>query len=216
MSKRTAKIGRPPAGEIEERKRTILEMATKLFIAQGFEMTTVADIAAAAGVTKRTIYDHIGDKKTLFHAVCMECIPRMFELRFDHWRSGRTTREALKELGQLLWDYTLAPETVALTRMLMVERLRFPELVQESTTAMSVLCRKLIQEALNEMIELDLLPPLDTYSTVDRFYDLVVGSIQLQMAFDVIAEMPPETELDDRIDVFLHGVLGRQRDVKSA
>lgn len=50
----------------------ILAVATELFIANGFEKTTVEVVGKAVGVIKRTIYDHIGDKDTLFHAVCIE------------------------------------------------------------------------------------------------------------------------------------------------
>lgn len=42
--------------------------ALQLFASRGFERTTVADIAAAAGVTERTFYRHFGDKREVLFA----------------------------------------------------------------------------------------------------------------------------------------------------
>lgn len=208
MTRKTPKIGRPPAGEIEERKRTILEMATRLFIENGFEKTTVAAIGKAAGVTKRTIYEHIGDKETLFHEVCMQSVPKALELHFELRPKGKTTREALKSLAKVLLSYSLAQDTIALTRLLMAERLRFPDLVRESALAMRILFQKLIEDALQEMIELDLLPECETHKAADYFYDIVVGNVQLQMLFDVARTPPDEAETQERIEVLLHGLSG--------
>src|SRR4051812_7992239 len=37
--------------------------ALELFVTQGFDRTTAAQIAAAAGVTERTFFRHFGDKR---------------------------------------------------------------------------------------------------------------------------------------------------------
>lgn len=52
------------------RKRAaILTAARELFLADGFDRTSVDAVAARAGVSKRTVYDYFGDKKTLLRAV---------------------------------------------------------------------------------------------------------------------------------------------------
>jgi AcrR family transcriptional regulator len=54
---------RPRAREgTAERRRRILETATELFHEQGFLGTTVDEIAAGAGITKRTLYQHMSSK----------------------------------------------------------------------------------------------------------------------------------------------------------
>lgn len=53
-----------------EGKRTaILDAAEALFVSEGYELTGVDAIAARAGVSKRTVYDHFGDKRTVFQSV---------------------------------------------------------------------------------------------------------------------------------------------------
>jgi AcrR family transcriptional regulator len=53
----------------EERRRRILDAATELFDARGFEGTTTDDIAAAAGITKRTLYRYMGSKEHLLFEI---------------------------------------------------------------------------------------------------------------------------------------------------
>jgi AcrR family transcriptional regulator len=55
--------GRPRS---TRKAKQILDAATELFTQQGFEATSVDDIAARAGVSKQTVYSHFGSKEDLF------------------------------------------------------------------------------------------------------------------------------------------------------
>ena len=46
----------------------MLEAALELFVEQGFEKTTAADIATRAGVTERTFFRHFADKREVLFA----------------------------------------------------------------------------------------------------------------------------------------------------
>ncbi len=206
MGKRVTKIGRPPAGEIEKRKLTILAVATQLFIAKGYDKTTLAEIGKEAGVTKRTIYEHIGDKETLFRTICLESLPQDLELHFDPHARGKTARQALKHLAGMILDYSLSDENINLTRMLIVERQRIPDLVQQAVLAMRELYRELIEKALLDMVEHGLLARCRKMDRIAYyFYDIIVGGVHIQMLFDIVTEPPTEAEIDQRIALFLFG-----------
>jgi TetR/AcrR family transcriptional regulator, mexJK operon transcriptional repressor len=52
------------------RKRAaIIDAARGLFLREGYERTSMDDIAAAAGVSKPTVYEHFGDKEGLFSVI---------------------------------------------------------------------------------------------------------------------------------------------------
>ena len=51
------------------KRAAILATARALFLADGFERTSMDAIAAAAAVSKRTVYDYYGDKRALLLAV---------------------------------------------------------------------------------------------------------------------------------------------------
>jgi AcrR family transcriptional regulator len=49
-------------GRVERTRAALLQAALELFAAQGYEGTTVAEIAARAGVTEMTFFRHFGTK----------------------------------------------------------------------------------------------------------------------------------------------------------
>ncbi|NEB02157.1 TetR/AcrR family transcriptional regulator [Streptomyces sp. SID13726] len=51
------------------KRAAILTAARELFLADGFDRSSVDAVAARAGVSKRTVYDYFGDKQTLLQAV---------------------------------------------------------------------------------------------------------------------------------------------------
>jgi TetR/AcrR family transcriptional repressor of mexJK operon len=51
------------------KRAAILSAARELFLADGFDRSSVDAVAARAGVSKRTVYDYFGDKQTLLQAV---------------------------------------------------------------------------------------------------------------------------------------------------
>ncbi|MGO1972160.1 MAG: TetR/AcrR family transcriptional regulator [Propionibacteriaceae bacterium] len=55
----------------------VLAAATRAFESSGYQATTIADIATAAGFTKGAVYSNFGGKPELFGRVCAE--------RFAHW-----------------------------------------------------------------------------------------------------------------------------------
>ncbi|MFJ7073662.1 TetR/AcrR family transcriptional regulator [Streptomyces sp. NPDC098781] len=52
-----------------QKRAAILTAARELFLADGFDRTSVDAVAARAEVSKRTVYDYFGDKRTLLQAV---------------------------------------------------------------------------------------------------------------------------------------------------
>jgi AcrR family transcriptional regulator len=61
-------IGRSKSAQ-EERRRRILQSAIDLFEHQGFLGTSADEIAASAGITKRTLYRYIGSKDRLLSEI---------------------------------------------------------------------------------------------------------------------------------------------------
>jgi AcrR family transcriptional regulator len=52
----------------ESRLQDLLETATRVFIEQGYRRTQIADVAAALGVAKGTVYLYVESKEALFYA----------------------------------------------------------------------------------------------------------------------------------------------------
>ena len=54
----------------DDRLAQLLEAATGVFIEQGYRRTQMADVAAALGVAKGTLYLYVESKEALFDLVC--------------------------------------------------------------------------------------------------------------------------------------------------
>ncbi|MFF2142404.1 TetR/AcrR family transcriptional regulator [Kitasatospora sp. NPDC058190] len=69
----------PNLRELNKRRtrEAISHAATRLFIEQGFDRTTIAEVAAAAGVAKMTVTNHFPRKEDLFFDLHEELVGRL-------------------------------------------------------------------------------------------------------------------------------------------
>jgi TetR/AcrR family transcriptional repressor of mexJK operon len=70
----TAPTGRNTREGSAQKRSAILRAARSLFLSDGFDRTSMDLVAADAGVSKRTVYDYYGDKRTLLAAVIDQTI----------------------------------------------------------------------------------------------------------------------------------------------
>jgi AcrR family transcriptional regulator len=69
--------GREPASEGPARRSELLAVAADLFAAQGFEATTLVDIAKASGLKKASLYHYFSSKQSMLVAVLAEGIDEL-------------------------------------------------------------------------------------------------------------------------------------------
>jgi TetR/AcrR family transcriptional regulator, mexJK operon transcriptional repressor len=151
--------GRPTRADALHLRRRILEVATQLFLAQGYESTTIEAVAASAGISKRTLYHRFEDKSALFTAVVHDIIEQIRPPAGVPLIEGATLHDVLRRLANMILRAALAPAALALHRLIMAESARFPELARavngdgstrEATTLISdLLARDLRKSKLN-------------------------------------------------------------------
>ncbi len=111
-------LGRP----VDTAKRqAIVEAAAASFFDVGFAATSIEKIAADAGVSKVTIYNHFGDKHALFtESVRQECQKMRGYFSLDP-SIGGTIRERLQVIGEAMSDFLSRPEMVQFERRIAAE-----------------------------------------------------------------------------------------------
>ncbi|AZM97361.1 TetR family transcriptional regulator [Vreelandella venusta] len=86
--------------EAERTREAILDAAETQFLAQGVSRTTLAHIAAAAGVTRGAIYWHFEDKAAVFDALLERARVPLDEIVDDAvLRLGHTPSQCLQEIA---------------------------------------------------------------------------------------------------------------------
>jgi AcrR family transcriptional regulator len=78
------------AALFEAKRERILAAASLLFNRRGVDTTSLDDIAAAVGATKRTLYHHVGDKQTILSA-CYARTHRIFTFIREQAKSRSST-----------------------------------------------------------------------------------------------------------------------------
>jgi AcrR family transcriptional regulator len=89
-----------PRLKAPQRRQQLIAVATRLFARHGFQATTTASIAQAAGVTEPILYRHFKGKHDLFVAIVRSVSDRTME----HWREMiagiDSPAEQLRAIGQ--------------------------------------------------------------------------------------------------------------------
>lgn len=122
-------------------RKEILEASLELFSVQGFEATSISQIADAVGIRKASLYSHFESKQAILDALLKEVLEqyaaRSVFARAD-WEKDADALPATPDaavqmiLGQL--RYILHDPTISRARkMLVIEQFRDPELARLQT-----------------------------------------------------------------------------------
>jgi TetR/AcrR family transcriptional repressor of mexJK operon len=143
MSAITKGTSEPAGGGFAEDRRVVrsraavVEAARALFLEKGYAGTTMEEIAARAGITKRTVYNNYSDKGALFTQIVEEVIAyaeefaRGLRAELPVDVEPEALPAALHDLGRQLALGILRPNVIALRRLLVGESREFPELVRD-------------------------------------------------------------------------------------
>jgi AcrR family transcriptional regulator len=115
------KRGRPTADERHRRETDILTAALGVFLRSGYGASTVDELAAAAQVTKRTLYAYYGDKAGLFAAMVRDLAAAVS-------LDAASDRDTLETLAARIVARVHSDELVGLHQLVIAESTRFPEL----------------------------------------------------------------------------------------
>lgn len=116
---------------LTDRKRlAILDAAAEQFRTQGYEATSMDRIAAEAGVSKRTVYNHFPSKEELFGEMLVQLFTRSAADLELPYRSERSLREQLTELMMIKIRGLADQDFLDLARVAIGEAMHAPERVR--------------------------------------------------------------------------------------
>lgn len=167
LRREAARYARPSTAK----EAAIVNAATQLFGERGYEATRTADIAAAAGVTERTLFRYFPSKEKLYRRVMfpvllLEAVPR-----------------ALTEAGELFGtdDYSYADWHRRVLRLRV--RAARESAPQYRLLIASVMSDEAVRGKVVQIWRDNVLPPL--LSTVRRFQQR--GQLRLELEPEVVA-----------------------------
>jgi AcrR family transcriptional regulator len=113
----------------KEKRRAVLDAAVKRFLAQGYERTSLQDIAKEAGISTGTVFKHFPTKAELFGAIMAEVWEATPEAVPPYVAAG-DPQAGLTVIGHDYARLLRQPNIEALFRVIIAEAPRFPEMGQ--------------------------------------------------------------------------------------
>ncbi|MBA1379024.1 TetR/AcrR family transcriptional regulator [Pseudomonas brassicacearum] len=122
---------------LTERKReAILQAAIAEFRSSGFEVTSMDRIAATAGVSKRTVYNHFPSKEELFAEILNRLWNSITAEQDMPYRSQTPLREQLQTLLQAKLHLLADENFLDLARIAIAATIHSPERAQDMVSRM--------------------------------------------------------------------------------
>jgi len=205
--------GRPSRLQAEQIREQILDVATPLFLTEGYGATSIEEVARRARVSKRTLYSRFRDKTELFSAVVHRLVERLRppNVAPEQFFQGGSLETILERLAKLILRAALSPSALALHRVILAEATRFPELAeavnQEGTRREAI---HLLAALLEREAPAGGMSPAKAEFAAEQFLHMLVSGPQ-RRALGLGAPMSSEA-LDawarDTVDLFLQGCRG--------
>lgn len=208
----------PPERASGAKHRQILEAATRVFLRDGYAAASMDAVAAEAGASKRTVYNHFGSKEALFGTIVRgrcDRLLRAMPLPDDPGpdETGDHPRAILTALARQFLELVLQPESLDMHRLLLGEAARQPELGRMfyrsgPARAAEALAGYLARQAARTdggglRIE-------DPRLAAEQFFGMVLGHVQLRALLGV-EPSPDAARLDATVEAAVSAFLAAHR-----
>lgn len=171
--------GRPSAKQAGDVERRILQAATSLFLAQGFDATTCDQVAAQAGAGKASLYARYAGKEALFEAVIRDYVARTAGPA-EREPVADAVRERLHAVGEGLLVYGLQSDVVAMMRAVITTAHRTPQLARFANDIGRRHCVHRVAVAIAGHAANDPDAVAQALGVAGRFVDMVVAPYQMR------------------------------------
>jgi AcrR family transcriptional regulator len=188
---------------LPEKRRAIAQAARTVFGREGFTRASVDSIAAEAGVSKRTIYNHYADKEQLFLSVILEGSALVADTHMRiaerHLRKILNLEEDLISFGM---EWASSPtafiDHFALVRTIQAEASHIPPAVLEAwQNAGPRAFQRELARYLRAIADRGLLAITDEHQAANHFNLLTFVNVVSKSFYGAIPM--PESEIEDLV-----------------
>lgn len=195
------RLGRPTD---EAKRAAIVAAASEMFFDVGYAATALEQVAAKAGVSKVTVYNHFGDKRGLFIAtVERECEKMRGYFCLEETPSG-DLRSRLMALGEAMTAFLARPEMTRFELRIAAETEHEPTIGRSFLDAGPRNMRSAFVELLRHEVACGRLNIEDLPLAAEQFVSMCKGFSDLERRFG--AEADPERNrerIEGAVEVFL-------------
>ena len=199
-------------GRSARKRATILSAGQTLFLSNGYQGTSMDQVAATAEVSKQTVYKHFGDKQELLLAIVDEALRSTVDPFVDRISALADTADLDADLTALAEDYlraVLQQPVVQLRRLIVGEANRLPALARLYYEQAPARMLAAWADSLAKLSDRGLLVVSDPVMAADHLAFLIVGRCIDTALFhggpEVLADVDVERHVGAALKVFLAG-----------
>src|SRR6201993_4017609 len=123
----------------------IVEAAERLFLERGFGAVSMDDLAAAAGVARRTLYNQFASKEEIFRDMLLR-VSRQLETAFPPGiETQGAVEDVLRIIARIILDLHKNPEYLGFLRMVVADSRQFPWIAKEFAAVMEPQTERLVR-----------------------------------------------------------------------
>jgi TetR/AcrR family transcriptional repressor of mexJK operon len=189
-----------------EKRAQILNGAAIIFAADGYEGASMARIAAVAGVSKGTLYNHFDSKAALFTAYVGEKCEQNLARIFDGANHDGDPAAVLRGIGKRMVQMMLSDVGLAIYRVVIAEAAKFPDLARGFFEAGPARAISFMADWLEEETRRGRLSVPDPAFAAEQFFNLCQTKLVLRRRLEMLPDpLAEETEqvVDGSITMFL-------------
>jgi len=196
----------PQTARGDKRRTAILEAATAVFLRDGYNGASVAEIIECSGGSKATLYSYFKNKEGLFGAVIEKQCDHILTLFEDYEDFGETIDEILFEVGYRLSKALNTESNINLFRIIVAESPRFPDLGRLYYQSGPVRGYKMLSHYLGQMLDLS---EAEAELAAMQFFDMVKAPLHLQLLIQhksTVRDQEMRDNVKRAVTTFLNGV----------
>lgn len=189
-----------------DRRKAILEVASRSFLEHGYAATTMSAIAARLGGSKGTLWSYFPSKEALFEAFLDDATTAYRERLAKILDPPGDLVPTLHRLGRNLLEKVTSPDATALHRLVMSEAGRFPEMGAIFYEHAPRHTRRLIADFLERAMDQGLLRRADPETAARTLMTLLLSGCHQLLLLGQITQASPgqiEADIDHGLDCFL-------------
>jgi len=197
-------------GRSARKRQTILTAGQQLFLSNGYQGTSMDQVAATAAVSKQTVYKHFGEKRELLFAIVTDALDSAAGSVREHILALADSTDLDADLATLAGDYlrvVMQEPVVQLRRLVIGEANRLPELARLYYEHAPLRTLGLLAEAITALHDRGLLNAPEPSLAAEHFAFLIVGRPIDQALFDGAPAVLDRVDVDPYaragVDVFL-------------
>lgn len=190
---------------LDKRRQAFQQAARELFIEQGFEQTSLAEVVERAGGSLATLYKLFGNKEGLLDAVLSQSRDLGHDAILRKGGLQRPPGETLHGIGTELSRIYLDPSNLALVRIVIGRSICNLEFARGFFDQSQMKTKLALRELFQRWTDAGIAMNGDPVMLADLFLSLLVFDFQMQAISHGFLAPPTEQHLRERTDFFLRG-----------